>query len=220
MLLALIMVSFINRVQERRRLRRLQQRRLRQQLAILEEVLTCLEQTLANSVIAKLINDEILDRLQRVLQLENGNTEHIETSIRNAEARGEKMISSRRVEKPSYQKESDVLVAQSRLYINEARKVLRHRFGLGHIGEDELEIYLGELAWAHLMVGVVSLIIQGHKATARGDMFSAHAYYQKAQYQLMESSHPDQRRMRMIRELGEILSGTREQLSTDLMPDP
>lgn len=217
LLIALIMVSLINQAQERRRIRRARQRRLRHQITNLEEVITALEQTLPNRLIAKHVNDEILDLLQTMLALEQGNTELLETSLRNVEARGEELTGARNRAQTRFQKDSDVQIAQSQLYINEAGKVLRHRFNQGRLPPEELEIYLADLTWAHLMVSVISLIGQGHKATARGDVFSSHAFYQKAQHLLMESSHPEPKRMRMIKEMGELLAGNRQALSQDLM---
>jgi len=216
---ALILVSLINRIQEQRRLKRLQQRRLRLQVSNLEEVIAALERVLPNRLIIKQINDEVLDLLNAILALENGNREHLETSLRNVEARGEELTSGRDRPVTSYVKESDLQIAQTHHHINEAGKVLRYRYSQGRLPEEELDIYLTELAWAHLMVSVTSYISQGHKATARKDIFSAHAFYQKAQHQLMESIHPDPRRMRMIKEMGEILAGNREFLSTELMPE-
>jgi hypothetical protein len=216
---ALIVVSLINQAQERQRIRRLKQHRLRLQVSNLESVISCLEQTIPNRMIAKQVNDEILTLLQNILELENGNTEHIETSLHNVEARGEELTSARNRPQTSYQKESDVQIAQTHLYINEAARVLRHRASQARMTEEERDIYLSELAWAYLMVSAISFIGQGHKATARGDGFSAHAFYQKAQHLLMESTHQEPKRMRMIKEMGEILAGNREKLSLDLMPE-
>lgn len=214
----LVMLSLINRVQEQRRARRLKQRRLRLYIADLEEIFTCLEQTIPNPVIAKHVNDQILEYMQDVLTLELGDTEHIQATLQNLEARGDKLTSARERPSTRYQRDSDLQIAQARFYINEAGKVLRQRVSQGQLAEEEFEVYRDELGWVHLMIGVVSLIAQGNKATARGDLFSAHAYYSKAQHQLMESAHPDPRRLRMIRELGEIMNGNREAFSPDLLP--
>lgn len=217
-LAALILVSLINQAQERRRIRRLYQRQLRLQISNMEEVIACLEQTVPNRLIAKHINDEILEIFQTLLTLESDSNELLETSMRNVEARGEELTSARGHFQTSFQKDSDVQIAQAQQYINEAGRVLRRRFTQGRIPPEELEIYMAELGWAYLMVSVISLIGQGHKATARGDMFSAHAFYQKAQHMLMESSHPEPKRMRMIKEMSELMSGNRDALSQDLMP--
>jgi tetratricopeptide (TPR) repeat protein len=218
-LAALGLVSAINQVQRRERARRMEQRQLRLQIELLEEVMDCLLQTLPNRQIAKHVNDEILELLQNVLRLERRNPVHIETSIKNADNRGNELVNQRSKPRTSYLKDSDIQIAQAQLHLNKAAQVLRHQHLQGRMSKEELEVYLLELNWAHLMVSVVSFIGQGYKASARGDIFSAQAFYKKAQHLLIESTHPDTKRMRMIRELGETIAGTRKTLSEDLLPE-
>jgi hypothetical protein len=85
----------------------------------------------------------------------------------------------------------------------------------GKISEAELDVYLGDLHWARLMVSVMSYIGQGDKRMAISDRFSAQAFYRKGQQLLMESLHPDPRRLRLIKELGEMIDGSRETLSRE-----
>lgn len=218
-LAALGLVSLINQMQKREQTRRLQQRQLRLQVELLEEVVDCLIQTLPNRQVAKHVNDEILDHLQRILQLERRNTTHIEASIKYAETRGNELVNLRSRPRTSYLKESDVQIVQAQSHLNKAAQVLRHQHMLGRVNDEELDVYLSELNWAHLMVSAVSFIGQGYKASSRGDFFSAQAYYKKAQHLLIESTHSEPKRMRMIRELGETIAGTRKVLSEDLMPE-
>jgi hypothetical protein len=103
--------------------------------------------------------------------------------------------------------------------LGEAAKLLRSITAQGKITDTELEIYTSELSWAYLMVSVASFIAQGYKFSALGDRFTAQGYYQKAQTMLMESMHPDPRRVRMIKELSEVIEGSRKNLSRDLLPD-
>lgn len=218
-LAALGLVSIINQMQKRERASRMQQRQLRLQVELLEEVVDCLMQTLPNRQTAKHVNDEILDLLQKILQLERRNTTHIEASIKYAETRGNELVALKSRPRTSYLKDSDVQIAQAQSHLNKAAQVLRHQHSLGRVSDEELDVYLNELSWAHLMVSAVSFIGQGYKASGRGDIFSAQAYYKKAQYLLIESTHSDPKRMRMIRELGETIAGTRKVLSEDLMPE-
>lgn len=218
-LTTLALVSVINQIQRRERARRLQQRQLRLQVELLEEVLSCLIQTVPNRQIAKHINDEILDLLQQILQLEQRNTTHIEASLKHAQERENELVNVKSQPRTSYLQGSDVQVAQAQAHLSKAAQVLRHQQTMGRLNDEELDVYLSELTWAHLMVSVVSFIGQGYKASARGDIFAAQAYYKKAQYLLIESTHPDPKRMRMIRELGETITGTRKTLSEDLVPE-
>lgn len=213
----LMLVSIVNQVQRRERARRLQQRQLRLRIELLEEVINCLLQTLPNRQIAHQVNDEVLELLQQMLRLEQGNPAHIEASIRNAEGRNQE-LEKHKGRTSSFQKESDAQIAQTQLHLNQAMQVLRRQYNRGKITDEELDIYLNDLSWAILMVSVVSLIGQGNKANARGDLSSKHAFYKKAQHILIESIHPEPKRMRMIKELGEIIGGTRKTVSEDLVP--
>lgn len=212
---ALLMVSILNNIQQRQRMRRLQQRRLRLQVEELQEVVSCLEQTLPNPAIAKHVNDSIIDLLHEILALEDRNTEHIEAAIRKAESHSEYLARPTRLPQVSYQRESDAQIAKSQLHLNEALDLMPHLATQGKISEAELDVYLGDLHWARLMVSVMSYIGQGDKRMAISDRFSAQAFYRKAQQLLMESMHPDPRRLRLIKELGEMIDGSRETLSRE-----
>lgn len=218
-LIALAIVSVINRVQEKEQRRRLQQRKLRLQADAITDIVTCLEQTIPNRQIIKLVNDEAIVYLKQILALETGPTTHIENSIRHSQLRSDELQAGSSYLSPSYQKDSDAQIAQTQLEINEAAHVLRHICAEGKITEAELEVFTSDLNWAFLMVSVASYIGQGHKFTALSDRFSAQGFYQKAQQLLMESMHPDPRRLRMIKELGEIIDGSRTSMSRDLLPE-
>lgn len=217
MVAALVLVSLINQTQRREQTRRQQQRQLRLRVEFLEEIINCLLQTLPNRHIAKHVNDEILELLHEMSRLARPPSTHIETSIRNAQVRGEELETHKERRSPSFLKESDIQIAQTQLHLNQTAQVLRSHCNRGWITAEELDGYLSDLSWAVLMVSVVSLVGQGNKAKTREDVFSTHAFYKKAQHMLIESTHPEPKRMRMIKELGEIIGGTRKALSQDLM---
>lgn len=214
---ALVLVSIVNQVQRRERARRMQLRQLRLRLEALEEIIHCLIQTLPNREIAKQVNKEILELLQEMSRLEAGTAMHIEASIKNAQSREEE-LDSRKGRHTSYQKESDAQIAQTQTLLNQTIQVLRRQHNRGKISDEEMDIYLNDLSWATLMVSVASLIGQGNKANARGDLYLTHAFYKKAQHILIESVHPEPKRMRLIRELGEVVGGSRKTVSEDLLP--
>lgn len=216
---ALIVVSLINRSQEKEKLRRLQQRKFKLQAEALADVVNCLEQTLPSLIIPRLINEEVIARWQQVLTLETGSRAHIEATIRHTQLRSEDYLSGKHYVVPTYQKDSDAQIAQTQLQLNEAGRILRHICASGKISEGELEGYLSDLGWAYLMVSVASFIGQGYKFSSMHDRFSAQGFYQKAQHLLMESLHPDPRRLRMIKELSEVLDGSRGAISRDLLPE-
>lgn len=218
-LLALILVSAINRKQEQEQARRAHQRKLKLQIDSIVDVVNCLEQTIPNHMIAKHINDETIGLWQQVLMLESGSRAHIENSIRHAMLRSEDLAKAKSYSSATYQKDSDAQITQTQVQLGEAAKLLRSITAQGKITDTELEIYTSELSWAYLMVSVASFIAQGYKFSALGDRFTAQGYYQKAQTMLMESMHPDPRRVRMIKELSEVIEGSRKNLSRDLLPD-
>jgi hypothetical protein len=215
---ALLVVAIINHIQQQQRMRRLQQRRLRLQVEELQEVVTCLEQTLPNPAIAKLVNDCIVEIMHEILNLESRNTEHIEAAIRKAETHSELLSKPTHVTAVTYQRDSDAQIAQTQHLLNEALNLFPHLAAQGKMSEAELDVYLGDLLWAKLMVAVISYVAQGDKCMKISDRFSAHAFYRKAQQALMESMHPDPRRMRLIKELSEMIDGSRDSLSRDFKP--
>ncbi len=218
-LVALFVVSTINRKQEKEHIRRMKQRKLKIQVDAIIDVVNCLEQTIPNHLIVKYINDETVGLLQQIMELETGSRSHIESSIRHALLRSEDLATAKAYARATYQKDSDAQIAQTQVQLNEAVKILRHICAIGKINDAELEAFTHELSWAYLMVSVASFIAQGYKFSALEDRFSAQGYYQKAQSLLMESMHQDPRRVRMIKELSEVIEGSRKALSRDLLPE-
>jgi len=218
-LIALVIVSAINRKQEQEQARRMAQRKLKIQVEAIVDVVNCLEQTVPNLLIAKYINDETIGLLQQILALETGSKSHIESSIRHAMVRSEDLASGKGYANATYQKDSDAQITQAQVQLSEAVKILRHICAQGRLTDTELEAFTSELSWAFLMVSVASFIAQGYKFAALEDRFSAQGYFQKAQGLLMESLHPDPRRVRIIRELSEIVEGSRKTISRDLLPE-
>ena len=212
---ALLVVSIVNNIQQQQRMRRLQQRRLRIQVDELHEMLACLEHTLVNPAIAKLVNDAIVDILHQILNLEDKNTDYIESAIRKAEAHSELLARPTHASIVRYQQDSDAQIAKTQLHLNEAITFLPHLAAQGKISEAELDVYLGEVQWAKLMVPTMSYIAQGDKSMGISDRFTAQAFYRKAQQALMESMHPDPRRLRLIKELSELIEGSRQSLSRE-----
>lgn len=216
MILALVTVSVVNRMQLRQRERRLEQRRLRIRAEEMVEVVNCLAQTLPNRMITKHVNDMIVHLQQQMLALGEKNTELLEQAIQKTEAYSEELLSSDNRGAIGYQRESDAQIAKTQLHLHDAMQLVTQLAAQGTINEAELSSYLSELRWAHLMVAVMSYIGQGEKSMAISDRFSAQAFYRKAQQLLMESMHQDPRRLKMIKELGEIVDGARTGLSKEL----
>lgn len=213
MLITLFAVSLLNRMQQRQRLRRLEQRRLRIRVEDLNELVVCLEQTLPNRAITKHINDMVIALQHQMLALEDKHPEHIEAAILKSEHYSEELLNPTNRKNISYQRDSDAQIAKTQLHLNEAMNLVMQLAAQGTINEVELDAYQVELRWAYLMVSVMSYIGQGDKSIAISDRL---AFYRKAQQLLMESMHQDPRRLQMIKELSEMVDGERVGLSRDL----
>src|SRR5688572_2715420 len=112
MLITLFAVSVIDRIQQRHRQRRLQQRRLRVQTEELIEIVSCLEQTLPNRSITKHINDMVISLQQQMLTLEDKNPELIEAAIHKSEQHSEELLNPKNRQAITYQQESDAQIAK------------------------------------------------------------------------------------------------------------
>lgn len=215
---SLVVVSFANRIQTRNRLIRQRVQMMRLRIDELEEICAGIEPLLESVFIPKLINEEILDLIHSVKQLD-ANATFVEVKLEHAKALASKLDAEQRTQPFHRMMPSDAAIAKHKHYLTEAGRVVRRHQALGRLQNDEMESYVRELSWAYLMIDVISHVTQGHKAVNRDDPIVAYGYYRRAQNLLMSAQNPDERRHRMIRELGEILNGKRLALSTDLMPE-
>lgn len=215
---SLVVVSFANRIQTRNRLVRHKVQQLRMRIDELEEICSGIEPLLESVFIPRLINEEILDLARSVKQLD-ANAGFVDLKLEHAQNLAQSLDSGQRTQ-PFYRAQpSDAAIAKHKHYLTEAARVVRRHQSLGRLQTDEMDSYIRELAWAHLMVDVISYIVQGHKAVTREDPVVAYGYYRRAQNLLMGTQLSDDRRHRLIREIGEVLAGKRLALATDLMPE-
>lgn len=215
---SLLVVSFANRIQTRNRLVRQKVAQIKRRIEGLEEVCSAIEPLLESVSIPRLINEEVLDLIRSLEQLDP-TTASIEVKRANADEIAKSLASGQRTQ-PLYRLQpSDAAIGRNRYHITEAARVVRRHQALGRLQSTELDAYVRELSWAHLMVAVVSHVTQGHKAVSRNDAIAAYRFYRKAQSLLMESQIADNRRHRFIKEISEILAGTRLAISTELMPE-
>ncbi len=215
---SLIIASVVNNREVKTKLVRQKLKQLKMRAEELEELVINLDQLVESRAIPKLINDEVIDLVSAMVELDSS-ARYLEASLINARKRAEELAIEREERSIVRLKESDSQIARTKHMLNEAGVVLRKQHANGRLTIYELETFISELAWTQLMVDVISLIGQGHKATNRHDVLTAHAFYKKAKHILAHAPHPDPRRFRMIKELGEILANKRRALSLDLMPE-
>ena len=216
-LAALLAVSIMTSIQRRQQQRRLQQRRLRLEVEELNEIVTCLELTLPNPLIAKHLNDKVIALLEKIESLEDYNRERIRSQVAAAQTRSERLASPMESRVISFQRDSDAQILKAQSHITDAINYLPHLVAIGKVSELELDSFQNELRWAHLMIAVISNIAQGRKSLAISDRFTAHAFFRKAQQLLMESLHADPRRLRLIKELSELIDGSRPEISREFL---
>ncbi|BFM11468.1 hypothetical protein R50072_16210 [Simiduia litorea] len=183
----------------------------------LESLLIHLVNLQENQDILIQINDEITDMYRAMIQLDSSQT-YLEAGLKNAEQRTAS-LSEPLANPPKRLLESDAKIALAQKHLTEAAKVIRHRQAHAKISMEEMQIYIKELSYQHLMVDVISMIGQGHKAANKSNPLSAQAFYKKARQMLIQSTHSDPRRHQMIKEVAELLDGKRKSISPSLMPE-
>ncbi len=216
MIVGLIIVSLIHEKQKKEQLRRQQQRRLRVQIEELNEVLTCVEQTVGDKNLAKKINELIFGLLQAMRNLENKPAPYIDAALQKLIHHNMELENPQHQFRIRYERESDAQIDKTQQQLVEAVKILSNLTSQGRISEAEFDSFQNQLRWAHLMVAVMSFVAQGDKCLAISDRVTAQAFYQRALHQLMESPHPNPKRLGLIREINEMLEGNRVRLSANL----
>lgn len=217
-LLSLVVVSFVNRIQTRARLIRQKCFQIQRRIDELEETSSAIEPLLESVAIPRLINEELLDLIRSLEQLDP-KAASIEVKRANAQEASKSLAAGQRTQ-PLYRvQSSDSAIARNKYYLTEAARVVRRHKAIGRLENAELDAYIRELSWAHLMVEAVTHISQGHRAVNRNEPMAAYAFYRKAQNLLMSANHPDARRHRFIKEITEMLAGERLSISIDLMPE-
>lgn len=215
--LSLIVVSFVNRVQTRNRLIRQKCFQLKRRIDDLEELCSCIEPLLESVLIPRLINEEILDLIRSLEQLDSDAGVSVKRAT--AEESGKILGTGQRTQVLYRVQPNDAAVARKKALLTEAARVVRRHQALGRLDASELDAYIRELSWAHLMVEVVTQVTQGHRAVNRSDPVAAYAFYRKAQNALMQANLNDNRRHRFIKEINDMLAGERLSISEELMPE-
>ena len=216
--LSLMVVSYVNSQQTRKRLINSKFDQLKRLASEIVELGSNIETLLESPVILKHINDEVIDIINKMRQL-NPSSPFIDIGMENALHRKEELSD------PSYKvatfrlMESDAAVARAQYGLNEAARIIRKRQAASFIEVAEMDMYIQELSWANLMIPVITLVGQGHKAVNRGDILRAHAFYKKALETATQGGYKDERQNQYISEIGEILNNKRKSLSIELMPE-
>ncbi|GLS27276.1 hypothetical protein [Marinibactrum halimedae] len=213
---ALLVVSWANHRETRRRIIDSKLRQLKRKYEEIQDAITNVDQLIELRAVSVALNEEVISILQSMQQLKPDEG-YVVAALNNAEALHEELQKETAHNRVYRIRESDSKILRAQRHLDFAARVLSSQQALGKISQDELNTFREALAWAHLQVGVISVVAQGHQATNRGDILTAAAYYKKAKTLLMQSGHPDPRRLVMIREMSDILHNKRTALSDNLM---
>ncbi len=216
--LSLVIVSYINGVQTRRRLINGKFNELKRRASELVELGAYIEPLIESPKVLIILNEEVIAIIELMRQL-IPDSPFIEIGTENAQFRADELTNtSYRVE--TYRlMESDAAIARAQAQLNDAAIIIRQRQAKGLLEVAEMDLLIGELSWAHLMVSVVTMIGQGHKAVNRGDVLRAHAFYKKALESATLPGYKDERQNQFITEIGELMSNKRRYLSAEIMPE-
>ncbi|MFT5117318.1 MAG: hypothetical protein ACI9NY_000847 [Kiritimatiellia bacterium] len=184
----------------------------------LEDVVLILDGICEHRIIPRLINDEIIENYTLMLQI-SPNTGYLSAGLSNAQMRSNELSDESAFRNTSRICKSDAQIARCNAYLLESLSILKKQNMENKISSQEIKSFSLDIKWLQLQIKVISNIVQGHKAYSKQDILGANAFYKKAQNALVRSSHPDERRTKMINQMADIIFGRRRALSTDLMPE-
>lgn len=216
--LAMVVVAYSNYKVEQAKKIRLRLHKFRAKAEELEDMVMALDHICESRTICKFVNDEIIEIYETMIDIDNS-AGYLQAGYANAKIRSNELSNELAPRKLSRLCSSDAQIARLRAYIKEARRIIRVQHAQGKLSTTELQNFTLELEWYDLQVYVVSNIVQGHKAYTKQDILTANAFYKKAQAELTRSSHPDERRHQMIKQLADILFGRRKSIDEELMPE-
>lgn len=215
--IALITVSVANHRETRRKLIKVKLKKMKVRLDELEELLTELDLMLESRAIPRFINQHIISHIESMLQLDK-EAMYLGAALENAEKRAVFLADETGPKTVNRMRTSDAKIAKAKHALEEAGKILHGLYTRGTLSKAELDTFTQELSWAYLMVDVVSLVSEGHKAL-KNNPSRSHAFYNSAKNILVASKNLDPRKNQLIRQVTDIMLKRRSTISPDLMPE-
>lgn len=217
-MVSLLVVSAINQRQTRRRLIARKLLELKRRTTELDELASMIDSVVESPQIAGIVNDEAIDTIHAMLRLDP-NSQALQVLLHSMQEKAHEFENLGRSREIYRLRESDAAIARTLYELNETGRILRRRQSAGKLEMAELETYIRDLAWSHLLVGVVSNVGQGQKCLERGDILRAHAFFKKAQQVAIKTSSTDERRHRLIKEATDLMNNRSKMLSQEFMPE-
>jgi hypothetical protein len=215
---SLIVVSLLDEREKRQKVIRQRLQQIKILANDLEETVMAIDNLVETRAIPKLLNEEIIEMLIEIKDAYPQAT-HLQAAYRSAISRQDRLNDESEIRHLDRLKESDKQIALAQAQLNAAGRIIRKQHSSGKITIYEMNTFISELAWSHLLIEVFTLIGQGHRAINREEDLSGHAFYKKALQLLAKSKHPTPKRQVMITEITEMIEGKRKALSLDLMPE-
>lgn len=216
--ISLFIVSMINQRQMRVRVMNQRISQFKRRALEMEELATSIEPLVESNQVVRVVNNEAISLLENVLKLSPSNA-FAQMSLQAAQQRAEELRNPNLKCPTDRLMESDAAIARAQFALNEAARVVRKQQAEGKLQDAESSAMIQELSWGNYMLRIITNIAQGHRAMRRSDALRASAYYRKALEIATEGGHRDERQNQIINEIGEILNGKRQALSTTLMPE-
>ncbi len=217
-ILAMSAVAYSNFLTEKRKQTSLRLEKMKIRVEELEDVVLALDSMCERRLLARLVNDEIIEIYEGMIHI-NPKAVYLNAGLSNAQMRSNELSDESGYRHVSRICKSDAQIARYTAYLTEALAILRKQHAGGKITGHEIQDFVLEIEWLQLQIKVVSNIVQGHKAYTKQDILTANAFYKKAQNELLRSSHPDERRHKMISQLSDVLFGRRKSIDEELMPE-
>jgi hypothetical protein len=216
---ALFSVSMANSRETRRKLVQQRLSQLKRKITEMEETAISVGVLTGSVKLEKILVEDIVDTLKGMLQLEP-NSASTSLSLENAQQRLLELTNHESINREPHRiLESDAQIARAQFQLSEAGRTVRKRQSAGLLEASEMHHYIQELAWANLMVQVITLISQGQKIAQRGDVLRAHAFFKKGFEYASAAQIPDERRHQLVTETAELMNNKRKALSKELMPE-
>lgn len=215
---SLLVVSWANHMENKKRLTKSRLRVLKSQFDELQQIIATVDQTVENRDVAKRLNQAAIEVAHDMAELEPSDG-YVVAALNNAQALQEEFNVDNTKDRIYRIRESDSQIALAQSYLEKGATQLAHLEAGGTISPDEFNAYKLELSWARLMLPVLSYVAQGHQASNRNEPLPAKAFYEKAKVAVAHSGHPGPKKGQLQQELNEIINRQRQSLSVTLMSE-
>ena len=216
--ISMAVVAYMNHKEENDLKRREKLRIYKLRLEELEDLVIAMDKLCDSRSIPRLVNEEIIELYTEMIELDL-KAKYLQAGQSIAQTRAQELSEDSPDRLVTRLCHSDSQMAKMKHQCKQALHLMNQQHTKSKISSAELHSFTQELSWVILQIDVISYIAHGHKAYNKNDVLTANAFYKKAQTALLKSSHPDERRARLIKQVADLLFGRRKSIDEDLMPE-